>query len=216
MTSEEQPSYLNQPITFASALASFIQQATEQASNQMVLKLYAHRFSVQAKNWLSNTDCQEIEPKLEQLIVNYCQYLPMLMQEFGRYCDYVGWRQTAEQANSIIASFFEKPERNSSYVGLIALLDKVYFAHRLFEELNDYLMCQVGSPTSTWNMTTINLLVHQMLGSEFSSRLDMSAIEISQKLLADAPEPAVSTYKNGQSFEWPCFCQQQGLNLGQM
>lgn len=213
MTPIAKPMFLNRELTFTNALRAFIQQATEHPKNQMILSLYAHRFSLQSKAWLSTDEYSDLEPKLCQLIIEYCQYLPTLMEEFGRYSEHLGWQTTAEQSNTIIASFFDKPDRSNGQVGLIALLDKVYFSHRMFEELNDHLMCLVGSPTSTWNMTTINLLVHQMLGSEYSGRLDMSAIEISQKLLADAPAPILNGHKKDQSFDWPCFCQQQGLNL---
>jgi hypothetical protein len=82
----------------------------------------------------------------------------------------------------------------------------------MIEEIHDYMMCHTGQPTVTWNMTSANLIIHQLLGSEYSSRLDQSAIELAQKITSEAPSPELATEKKGPNEIWPCFCERYGLS----
>ena len=203
----------NRETSLSNALEFLIDQANRHQDNERMLKLYAHRFAMEPCYWLDINDGRNIEQDLTELIKKYGNYLPVLIEDFNVQCQHMGWTDIADKTNSIIASFFDRLENHKGQVGLLSLLDKIYFAHRLIEEIHDHIMCLTGQPNTAWNMTTANLLIHQMLGSEYSSRLDQSVIELSEKLLADAPKPNFDGQKKGPNNVWPCFCERQGLNL---
>jgi hypothetical protein len=204
---------INRETSLSNALESLIDQANRHQDNERMLKLYAHRFALEPGYWLDITDCHSIEQNLTQLIKQYGDYLPVLIEDFNVQCQHMGWTNVAEKTNRIVASFFDRLENHKGQVGLLSLLDKIYFAHRLIEEIHDHIMCHTGQPKTTWNMTMANLLVHQLLGPEYSSRLDQSVIELAEKILSDAPKPNFTERKKGPNVVWPCFCERYGLNL---
>jgi hypothetical protein len=203
----------NRDKPLSNALESLIQQANRHQQSERTLKLCAHRFALQPNYWLGIENNHAFENNLVLLITQYAEYLPVLVDEFNEQCDTINWHPVAEKANHIVSSFFEKLESPLGQVGLLALLDKIYFSHRLIEELHDHMMVHTCGPITAWNMTAANLLVHQLLGSEYSSRLDQSAIELSQKILSSAPEPKKSEHKKSQAYTWPCFCERHGMSL---
>lgn len=200
-------------IPLANALRSVINQANQQHASDRALALYAHRFAIQKNYWLTEESQTNREHNLVALIQHYVDYLPSLIEEFNRECNNVGWQTVGERTNQIIAAFFEKLENPLRQSGILGLLDKVYFAHRLIEEMHDHLMCVLGKPSISWDMTSTNLLMHQLLGSEYSSRLDQTAIELSEKLIEKAPDaPGQITPQKGAP-SWPCFCAEHGFNF---
>ncbi len=196
----------------SSALKILIDQARVEPQSQHTLLLYAHRFALQPQSFFDRSDSVSVK-NLVQLILQYVQYLPTHLDEFNEYCQRCNWQTVADQSNKIIASFFERSELILLQTGIIGLLDKVYFSHRLIEELHDHMMCNLGTPATSWNMTAANLLVHQWLGNDYAAKLDETVIELAHKLTAHAPVLTdVQTQKN-QANAWPCFCAHHGVNL---
>ena len=66
-----------------------------------------------------------------------------------------------------------------------ALLDASFFAHRLFEEINDYYQVKAGIAIVYVDMTTANLMVHNIIGDEFANKLDQAVTNATQKILAE-------------------------------
>ncbi len=195
-----------------SVLESTIDQVQKNHENIKKFALLAHRFSIQHRYWMDNEESNTLEKNLFQLVLNYMNYLPALIQEFDNQCEKVGWGNLSRQINSILLRLFEGQDSRQDGSGIVGLLDKVYFSHRIMEELHDHMICHCGRPIFEWDMTMANLLVHQLVGSQYSTRLDQTAIELSQKLMADVPK-IPSEKAQDQDDAWPCFCKRFKVNL---
>ena len=68
--------------------------------------------------------------------------------------------------------FLCPPDALTGDVGLQALLDEAFLAHRLLEEINDHHVRQLQRPLLPVDMTEANIIVHHLLGDEFASRLE--------------------------------------------
>lgn len=68
--------------------------------------------------------------------------------------------------------FLHPPDSLATEVGLQAILDEAFLAHRLLEEVNDHHIRHVGSQLLPLDMTEANIIVHHLLGDEFAIRLE--------------------------------------------
>lgn len=68
--------------------------------------------------------------------------------------------------------FLHPPDELATQVGLQAILDEAFLAHRLLEEVNDHHIRHVGSPLLPLDMTEANIIVHHLLGDDFAVRLE--------------------------------------------
>lgn len=178
------------------------------------LILFVHRFIVQIAHRITDVPLAEAEQKLSQLIISYAQYLPQLIAEFDQGCRHSGWQDVSIRCQHIIESYFERTSGRDVDNSILGLMDKIYFSHRLIEELHDHLLFHRAAPALQWNMTATNLLVHQILGSQFASRLDMSAIELSEQLLKLAlPDRPNHQAPMSEPLSWPCFSAHHGVDF---
>ena len=68
--------------------------------------------------------------------------------------------------------FLAPPEELQDEVGLEALLDEAFLAHRLMEEINDHHIRQLQRPLLPMDMTEANIIVHHLLGDPLATRLE--------------------------------------------
>lgn len=68
--------------------------------------------------------------------------------------------------------FLCPPDALTGDVGLQALLDEAFLAHRLLEEINDHHVRHLQRSLLPVDMTEANTIVHHLLGDEFASRLE--------------------------------------------
>ncbi len=68
--------------------------------------------------------------------------------------------------------FLHPPDELATQMGLQAILDEAFLAHRLLEEVNDHHIRHVGSPLLPLDMTEANIIVHHLLGDDFAVRLE--------------------------------------------
>ncbi|NND69173.1 MAG: hypothetical protein HKN19_16395 [Halioglobus sp.] len=68
--------------------------------------------------------------------------------------------------------FLHPPDALATEVGLQAILDEAFLAHRLLEEVNDHHIRHLGSQLLPLDMTEANIIVHHLLGDEFAIRLE--------------------------------------------
>ena len=68
--------------------------------------------------------------------------------------------------------FLAPPEELEGEVGLEALLDEAFLAHRLMEEVNDHHIRQLQRPLLPMDMTEANIIVHHLLGDPLATRLE--------------------------------------------
>jgi len=68
--------------------------------------------------------------------------------------------------------FLQPPSAIPNSLGLDALLDEAFLAHRLLEEINDHHMKHLQRPLLPIDMTEANIIVHHLLGDTFATRLE--------------------------------------------
>lgn len=120
--------------------------------------------------------------------------------------------------------FLTPPKLPNDHVGLMALMDEAYLAHRLFEEVNDRYISRVGLPLIPWDMTLANVVAHSLIGEELANQLDELVHQTACQMMDQEKHyetPSFQSYvqeKKGNTIsvwqEWPCLSQQMGISWG--
>ncbi|GAB1265404.1 hypothetical protein NBRC116493_27410 [Aurantivibrio infirmus] len=120
--------------------------------------------------------------------------------------------------------FIKPPEVIASHSGMMALMDQSYLAHRLIEEVNDRVVGRCGIPLTPMDMTTANLIVHQLIGEPFANDLDFIihySLESHMDSESSLNNPAFKKYiadhkERGWKLEiarWPCLAEDLSIRL---
>jgi len=152
----------------------------------------------------------DIDHRLAEFLTDYVRLLPVLLVEVDQACQSLNIASVSQQLLIILDQFFAAIEPSRFDYGLVGVLDKVYFGHRLVEELHDQLLMRHGQPLISWDTTLANLLVHTLIGDSYATRLDMTAQEIVGYL--PAADRAAPSDANGH-IHWPCLVHEHGLRL---
>lgn len=65
---------------------------------------------------------------------------------------------------------------------LPAVFENAYLAHRLFEEVNDYFIDAIGRPLIPFDLTSVNIIAHDLIGEPYANELDIMAADFTLKL----------------------------------
>jgi len=152
----------------------------------------------------------DIDHRLSEFLTDYVRLLPVLLVEVDQACQSLSIASASQQLLIILDQFFAAIEPSRFDYGLVGVLDKVYFGHRLVEELHDQLLMQCGQPMISWNTMLANLLVHTLIGDSYATRLDMTAQEIVGYLPSTDKAPASQATGH---IHWPCLVNEHGLSL---
>lgn len=152
----------------------------------------------------------DIDHQLAEFLTHYVRLLPTLLVEVDQVCQSLNLADVSQQLLVILDQFFAAIEPSRFDYGLVGVLDKVYFGHRLVEELHDQLMMHQGQPLISWDTTLANLLVHTMVGDNYANRLDMTAQEVIGHLPAENRQ---STSVVSGDVHWPCLIHEHHLKL---
>ncbi len=180
--------------------------------NPVVLAI-VNRAAQRCRHWFGQEADVNFERKFALLLTDYIASLPTLVAEFNSLCERNGWLNIAHQTNQIIVSFLQQNSEDQADIAVVNALNIAYFSHRLIEELHDHMMCRLGKPETSWNMTGVNILAHQAIGEAYAATLDQTVIELVDKLIINAPTLTELENNKNQTFIWPCFCEQHGLSL---
>ena len=105
--------------------------------------------------------------------VDYVESVPGALKLVTQVSTDFGFYRYAAPFLHLAEDFFlQPPEDLSAVVGLEALLDESFLAHRLLEEVNDHHIRALGRSLLPVDMTEANIIVHHLLGDELASRLD--------------------------------------------
>lgn len=106
-------------------------------------------------------------------ITDYVDSVPVALELVTRVSKAFGFYRYAASFLHLAEDFFLQPAEDLSYaVGLEALLDESFLAHRLLEEVNDHHPRALGLPLLPVDMTEANIVIHHLLGDELASHLD--------------------------------------------
>lgn len=162
---------------------------------------------------------------LLEFVIRYIQQVPDFLEILNKLLQEAGIEEQGQVFVNIAEDFFSNPpELIKHEVGLKALIDKAYLAHRLLEEINDRLLMMCGAPLTPMDMTLSNIVIHDILGEEFANQLDMAVHYTIETLFNPeniAQHRAVNEFLaklNAQTWgetlkDWPCMASDLSIEL---
>lgn len=120
---------------------------------------------------------QDIPRHITCFVIRYIQAVPEWLRQLEALCEAAGI-QFAAVREMVGRSFAEPPERHPDQVGLAALLDDAYLAHRTLEEINEQLQPACGMPLLPMDPMVANLVVRELLGEQYADELDRVCITL--------------------------------------
>jgi len=121
---------------------------------------------------------------LAEFITAYIENVPNFFEAILNAAFEAGLETAVVPPLKVAMDFFlTPPSEVFDHCGLEELLDQALFAHRLFEDLNDYYRLKAGISIIYVDMTTANLIAHNIIGEEFANKLEKAVENATQKLL---------------------------------
>lgn len=157
--------------------------------------------------------------QLTSFVIRYIQAVPVWLQQLEDLCEAAG--VDFEPVRELIGrSFAEPPERHPDEVGLAALLDDAYLAHRILEEINEQLQPACGIPLLPMDPMVANLVVRELLGEQFAGELDAICVQLGNRYSGQqlGPDSLVALILCRQKFvdvpgEWLDFAGEMDIGL---
>ncbi|MFC6633914.1 hypothetical protein [Microbulbifer taiwanensis] len=162
---------------------------------------------------------RDLPRHLTCFVIRYIQVVPEWLQQLEHLCE-AGGLDFAPVRQVIGHSFSEPPERHPDQVGLAALLDDAYLAHRTLEEINDRLQPACGMPLLPMDPLVANLVVRELLGERYAGELDEVSIALGERFRGQqlSPNSLVDMILCRQRFietpgVWPDFARELDISL---
>lgn len=187
-----------------------LNKALEASENADHLARCVERFHQQNPGRLTSQHCETVQ-SLGQMLIHYVQLLPAMIEEFHQCCQHPQIQRSVGRLTTIISEFFEAIDPQRFHYGLIGILDKAYFGHRLLEEFHDQLRLQTGQPLTQWDLALANLIVHSLIGDEYANRLDMAVMEVIDSL--DFSIVDWSSERTAMTDDFHCLAMHHGLSM---
>lgn len=153
------------------------------------------------------------EQRLTAMLIQYCSLLPILLEEARGVSARDEQASDFDQLHSIIAAFFSSLEPKRLEFGILGILDKVYFGHRLLEEWHDRRKLTTRCTALSWDTSLSNLLVHTLIGDAYANELDAAVLEIIEKQPRAFETLKASGHTFQQSPPYPCLASRHGVRL---
>ncbi len=166
---------------------------------------------------------RESVQSLVDFICSYVDHVPEFLETIQKVALKVQISDYTDPiVNTCVEFFAHPPEMLSGHVGLNALMDESYLAHRLVEEVNDRFIAHCRVPLIPMDMTRSNLIVHHLIGETFANQLDQ-AIQLMVDHLAEqelllASTPVTSAVQFTRAWQpWkdrlPCLTDSLAISL---
>lgn len=153
------------------------------------------------------------EQRLTAMLIQYCRLLPILLEEARGLANRDGRAADFDSLHSIAAAFFSSLEPKRLEFGILGILDKVYFCHRLLEEWHDRRKLITQQAALSWDTSLSNLLVHTLIGDAYANELDAAVLEIIEKQPRAFDPVRASGQTIHQAPPYPCLASRHGVRL---
>lgn len=162
---------------------------------------------------------------LADFVTGYIEHVPDFIEAIADLTEQAGIYQHVSVFLKIAKDYFlSPPSIINGHVGMCALMDEAYLAHRLMEEINDRFIGICGIPLAPMDMTRSNLIIHHLIGEPFANELDMAVLYSTELLMNQErflASPQFQQYADehrnrGWADElerWPCLAGDQAINL---
>jgi len=142
------------------------------------------------------------EQRLCAMLVQYCQLLPILIEEARWVAARDNCSAEFRQLHTVVGSFFSGLEARRLEFGILGILDKVYFGHRLLEEWHDRRRLVTRGAALSWDTSLANILAHTLIGDTYANELDDAVLEMMEAW----PQLHAGSGRQPYSSEAPCPC----------
>ena len=157
--------------------------------------------------------------------MEYIHQVPDFLDALKRAAEKAGIEKHVFPFLKIAEDYFVSPPKlPNDHIGLLALMDEAYLAHRLFEEVNDRYISRVGLPLIPWDMTLANVVAHALIGEELANQLDDAVHETACQMMDHEHHYDSSVFtdhvneRKGNTIsvwqEWPCLSKTMGIEWG--
>ena len=150
------------------------------------------------------------EQRLSAMLIQYCRLLPILLEEARNVAANDKNANQFDTVYDLIAAFFSGLEPGRLDFGVLGILDKVYFGHRLLEEWHDRRRLHTQCTALSWDTSLSSLLVHTLIGDAYANELDAAVMEIIEK-----QPPSFDTVGKSRQQQppYPCLASRHGVRL---
>ncbi len=159
---------------------------------------------------------------LEKFSRQYILHVPEFLQALKEAAQLSGIEDHVFPFLKVAEEYFiSPPTLPNEHMGLMALMDESYLAHRLFEEVNDRYITAVGLPLIPWDMTLANVVAHQLVGEELANQLDERVHQTVNKMMnaehkydSERFRKYVDTEQGNLTTiwqDWPCLSKASGI-----
>lgn len=165
------------------------------------------------------------EAALIDFITRYIEHVPDFVEAISHVTSEAQVFDYAETFLRIAKDYFlHPPEFMQGHLGMDALMDEAYLAHRLMEEVNDRFIAHCGTPLAPMDMTRSNLIVHHLIGEPFANQLDLAvqySVELcmsKEKVFEQADfQRYLNTHRQSgwrkELEQWPCLAKDLEIRL---
>lgn len=153
------------------------------------------------------------EQRLAAMLIQYCRLLPILLDEARGVAAQSSSVTEFEPLHDIVVAFFSSLEPKRLEFGILGILDKVYFGHRLLEEWHDRRRLVTRCTALSWDTSLSNLLVHTLIGDDYANELDAAVLEIIEKQPRAFKAPSAPGVSQQQQQPYPCLASRHGVRL---
>ena len=162
---------------------------------------------------------------LLNFITRYIEHVPDFVEAISHVTNQANVFDYAETFLRIAKDYFlHPPEIVDGHIGMDALMDEAYLAHRLMEEINDRFIGYCGTPLAPMDMTRSNLIIHHLIGEPFANELDLAvqySVELCMSKEKAFENEAFQAYleqhrQHGWNEEleaWPCLADDLAISL---
>ena len=174
----------------------------------------------------------KIEPEnelqsLSHFLKQYINQVPYFLQSLKEAAQKAGIEPHVFPFLKVAEEYFiSPPTLPNDHIGIMALMDEAYLAHRLFEEVNDRYITRVGLPLIPWDMTLANVVAHQLVGEDLANKLDKLVHHTVNRMMPAEQQYESESFKQYVQEEqgnltniwqdWPCMSKASGIDWGFM
>lgn len=151
---------------------------------------------------------------LADFLERYVDFLPVCLEQFHAICQQANITEYSDLFLDLAVEFLLSPPQDVEYEpGIGHLIDEVYMAHRMLEELNDRCYGYLGGPAMPADTSSANIIVHSLIGDDFANELDIAvqyAIEANrerEQAVMSRLNPASVSSLGLSGKDWPMFAE---------
>ena len=206
-----------------STLRHIISRAFEHEEKTLTFKRHVQYHIEQLPLHLRYADGEDVSDTVLYFAMEYIHQVPDFLESIGKASEKAGITNYVFPFLKIAEDYFVSPPKlPNSHIGLLALMDESYLAHRLFEEVNDRYIAKVGLPLIPWDMTLANVVAHAIIGESLANQLDIVVHETAAAMINFESEYQSDTFSRylkdtkGNAIpvwqEWPCLSKTMGID----